>query len=115
MSDWLIYDTDANGKARNLRCKFVIQYEHKICGLLNFGDIFIKGSQNYKNSAVVVHAKNNSGNPKHPHTVACKLFLEESNLKLETRSQMLAASGGNSTNSDIVSSFKNFHLMILNV
>ena len=50
--------------------------------------------------------KNNSGNPKHPHTVAYKLFLEESNVKLETRSQMLAASGGNSTNSDIVSSFK---------
>ena len=112
VSEWLLYDSDSNGKARNLRCKFCIKYEHKICGLPNFSDIFIKGSQNYKKSAVEDHAKNKGDNPKHPHTVAYKLYLEESNVELETRSQMLAAAGGNATIATLCHVLRNFHLKI---
>ena len=73
VAEWLLFDSDANGKARNLRCKFCIQFEDKICDLPNFSDIFIHGSRNYKKYRVEDHAKNKNKDPKHPRIVAYKL------------------------------------------
>ena len=106
MAEWLQFDRDAKGKARNLRWKFCIQFNPKISSLPNFTDIFIKGSQNYKKSAVVDHAKNKNNEPLHPHTVAYKLFLETSKMSLATKSKFLASSGGQFGNTDIISSLK---------
>ena len=67
-------------------------FEHKIREFPNFSDIFIKGSQNYRKSAVEDHAKNKGGNPKHPHSVAYKLYLEgQKSIDLEERSQTLSS------------------------
>ena len=68
--------------------------------------IFLSGSQNYKKSAVVDHAKNKNNEPLHPHTVAYKLFLETSKMSLETKSKLLATSGGQFGNTDVISSLK---------
>ena len=67
---------------------------------------FIKGAQNYKRSAIVDHAKNKNNKPLLPHTVAFKLFLETSKMSLETKSKLLATSGGKSGNTDVISSLK---------
>lgn len=101
VAEWLTYETDSNGKARNLKCKVCIMYEKRICNLPNFSDMFIKGSQNYKKSAVEDHAKNRSGNPKHPHSVAYKLYLEGCSVGLDERSETLSLGVPN-----IVSCFK---------
>jgi hypothetical protein len=74
-AEWLTYNVDAAGKARNLRCKFCIVFEDKTKGLPNYSDIYIKGSTNYRVSAVKDHAKNSNGDPQHPHTMAYNNFL----------------------------------------
>ena len=96
------YETDSQGKARNLKCKFCVMFSEKIRDLPNFSDIFIKGSQNYKKSAVEDHAKNKSGNPKHPHTLAYKLYLDSQDVGLDEKANTLSSGSAN-----IVSSFKN--------
>ena len=79
-------------------------FEPKIQEFPNFSDIWIKGSQNYRKSAVEEHAKNKSGNPKHPHSMAYKLYLEsQKSFDLEERSQTLSSGKAN-----IVSCFNTF-------
>ena len=102
VAEWLLYETDSQGKARNLKCKFCIMFKEKICNLPNFSDIFIKGSQNYKKTAVEDHAKNKSSNPKHPHTLAYKLYLDSQEVALDERASSLSSGAAN-----IVSCFKN--------
>ena len=91
-AEWLTYDVDAAGKARNLRCKFCIMFEDKIKDLPNYSDIFIKGSTNYRVSAVKDHAKNSNGDPQHPHTVAYGNFLKANGIEIEERANKIAKS-----------------------
>ena len=102
MAEWLLSDSDANGKARNLRCTFCIQFEDKLCDLPNFSHILIHGSGNYRKSVVDDHAKNKNKDPMQPHTIVYKLYLEASNKSIEKRTQILAASDGQ-FNIDVVS------------
>ena len=105
MEEWLLFDSDANGKVRNLRCKFCIQFEDKICDLPNFSDILIHGFRNYKKPVVEDNAKNKNTGPMHPRIFAYKLYLEASNKSIEKRSQILVTSDGQ-VNIDVVSSLK---------
>lgn len=79
--EWLTYSVDASGNARSLRCKFCIMFEDKIKGLPNYSDIYIKGSTNYRVSAIKIHAKNSNGDPQHPHTVAYGKFLRSNGIR----------------------------------
>ncbi len=105
-AEWLTYDVDAAGKARNLRCKFCMMFEDKIKGLPNYSDIYIKGSTNYRVSAVKDHAKNSNGDPQHPHTVAYGNFLKASGIEIEQRGNKIAKSC-DKANTDVVSKLKN--------
>ena len=101
----MLYDVDAEGKARNLRCKFYSMFVDKIRDLPNFSDMFVKGSQNYKKSVVEGHGKNKNNDPRHPHTVAYNMYLQSGQVDLQKRSELLSKSGGH-TNESIVSSLK---------
>ena len=109
-AEWLTYDVDAAGKARNLRCKFCIMFEDKIKGLPNYSDIYIKGSTNYRVSAVKDHAKNSNGDPQHPHTVAYSNFLKANGIEIEQRANKIAKSC-NKVNTDVVSTLQNHNKM----
>ena len=61
VAEWLTYDVDSDGKAKNLKCKYCIMFQDAIKDLPNFSDIFIHGSTNYRKSGVEHHARNKTG------------------------------------------------------
>lgn len=71
VADWLIYDTNLDGTVKSFKCKVCTQFVKDIEGLPNFSDLFIKGSTNFKKSAVVDHATKS----KH-HLKALNLYLK---------------------------------------
>ena len=89
VSEWLEYDIDSKGIATHLKCKVCAMLEDRIKDLPNFSDIFIKGSRNFKKSAVQDHAQRKAKDPKHPHSVAYKLYIESQGVGLADHSKIL--------------------------
>lgn len=91
-SEWLTYEVDKAGKARNLKCKFCTEYEPQIKKMPFFSNAFIIGSKNYKKSAVEEHAVNSK-----PHQRAYELHLKAKNVPLDERANSLSAASANSS------------------
>lgn len=85
-------------------------FEDKIKGLPNYSDIYIKGSTNYRVSAVKDHTNNSNGDPQHPHTVAYGNFLKANGIEIEQRADKIAKSC-DKVNTDVVSKLKNHNKM----
>jgi hypothetical protein len=95
VAEWLEYAVDSNGKVKSLTCKFCTAFEDRIKTMDNYSNVFVKGSTNFKKSAVIDHAKISN-----PHAKALKLFFESKDIPLNERAKKLAKVSGNR---DIVS------------
>ena len=96
VAEWLTYDTDKDGKVKDMKCKFCTKYEEEIKTMPNFSNLFIVGSKNYKKSAVEDHATKS----KH-HLKAYNLHLKSKGASSSEISKSLLSLAPKNT--DIVS------------
>ena len=42
VAEWLICETDNNGKAKDIQCNFCVSYEKEICLMPSYSDAFVE-------------------------------------------------------------------------